>query len=79
MIDFAEAIQACKNGKKIRRKSWKAQVPSVEFLKHPRKKKDDLLPDKAFYQRKKNKSGEDDLIPWVPSLFDTLDDDWEII
>lgn len=79
MNSFGDAIEALKDGKKIRQKGWKALVPSVEYLKHPRKKKGDLLPDKAFYQRRKNKSGEDDLIPWLPNLSDMLIDEWEII
>jgi hypothetical protein len=67
-MNFGEALQAMKGGKRVRRKEWKNDIwITVDYIASclPRIS---LGRDNSFDGHK----------PWYPSQEDMLEDDWEI-
>ncbi len=84
-MNFGEALQAAKEGKKISRFGWNGSgmyayvVPAQSFpaiTEIARKEFGDMVPYRAYWALK---TAQDDVATWAPSGSDTLAEDWQIV
>lgn len=85
-LNFGQAIEAAKQGKKVARKGWNGVgmfayiVPAedcemYEIEKEFFKQKDPFI----VRQHWRLKTAQDDIAPWAPSGSDSLAEDWSIV
>lgn len=68
-MNFGEAIQAMKEGKRVRRKDWKNDIwITVDYLTYNQPPYISLGRDNSFDGHK----------TWIPRMEDMLAEDWEI-
>lgn len=68
-MNFGDAIQALKNGKRVARAWWNGKNMYLE-LQHPDEHSKMTLP--YIYMR----TVQGDFVPWLASQTDVLSDDW---
>lgn len=68
-MNFGDAIQALKNGKRVARAGWNGKNMYLE-LQHPDEHSKMTLP--YIYMR----TVQGDFVPWLASQTDVLSDDW---
>ena len=71
-MNFGQAIQALKNGNTVYRKGWNGKGQSLS-LQLPDKNSKITVP--YIYIT----TVQGDLVPWVPSIGDTLAEDWYLL
>ena len=71
-MNFGEAIDALKDGKKVSREGWNGKGMYLE-LQVPDEHSKMSLP--YIYM----KTVQDDLVPWLASQTDVLAEDWDIV
>lgn len=84
-MNFGEAVQAAKNGKKVQRAGWNGQgmyayvVPANSYpaaTEISRKEFGDMVPYRAYWALK---TAQNDIATWAPSGSDSLAEDWQIV
>jgi hypothetical protein len=84
-LNFGQAIEAAKQGKKISRKGWNGQgmfayiVPSSSYpaqTEIAKKQFGDIVPYRAYWALK---TAQNDIAMWSPSGSDSLAEDWVIL
>lgn len=84
-MNFGQAIEAAKAGKKVTRTGWNGQsmyayvVPAGKYppvTEIARKEFGDLVPYRAYWALK---TAQGDIATWHPSGSDSLAEDWEIV
>lgn len=85
-LNFGQAIEAAKSGKKIARKGWNAAgmfayiVPAASYPAQTGVAKEyfgeKLVPYRAYWALK---TAQEDVATWTPSGSDSLAEDWIII
>lgn len=87
MMNFGQAIEALKNGKKVARKGWNGKgmfvhyVPAGNFKSYTEigksiADKDDLVHYNPYFAIKNVNST---VSTWVPSINDCLAEDWYVV
>jgi hypothetical protein len=71
-MNFSAALEACKNGDRVRRQGWNGKGMHVE-LQRPDEHSKMSLP----YLFLRTVDG--DLVPWVASQTDLLAEDWDTV
>ena len=84
-MNFGQAIEAAKSGKKVARKGWNGAgmfayiVPAASYPSQTEAAKQtfgDMVPYRAYWALK---TAQNDIATWAPSGSDTLAEDWLII
>lgn len=84
-MDFSEALKALKDGRKLTRKTWNGKgqflyfVPGGNYAAQTEIAKKEfagLVPYRAYIAIK---TVQGNVVPWVASQSDLLEDDWEIV
>ena len=87
LLNFGQAIEAAKNGKKVARKGWNGQgmfayiVPAGNYPARTDIAKEhfgenNLVPYRSYWALK---TAQEDIATWSPSGSDSLAEDWIII
>ena len=71
-MDFGQAIEKLKEGKKVARKGWNGKGMWIR-IQVPTEKSKMTLP--YIYM----KTADDNLVPWLASQTDILAEDWKIV
>lgn len=72
-LDFGQAIRALKDGRKVCRSGWNGKGLYVQLHKGGDYEFSELLPFMVI------KNTSNSFNTWVPSIADTLAEDWQII
>lgn len=85
-LTFGQAIEALKEGKKITRSGWNGKgmflyfVPAASYPPSTQVATDDFNGNNVPYRSYiAMKTAQGDVVPWVASQSDILEDDWEVI
>lgn len=87
MMDFALALNALKQGRKVARAGWNGKgmylyLVSGSTFTVNRPPLNEMLPEGTTVNYRPHidmKTAQDDFVPWVASQTDLLADDWEIV
>ena len=77
-MDFGKALEALKQGKKVRRKGWNGKGLWLE-LQRPDAHSKMTLPYVYLNYPKGDTYHDGCRVPWQPSQTDMLEEDWEIV
>lgn len=77
-MNFGQAIEALKNGKKVARKGWNGKGMFVYYTEIGKSiaDKDDLVHYNPYFAIK---NVNDTVSTWVPSINDCLAEDWYVV
>lgn len=88
-MNFGDALAALKQGKRVARHGWNGKgmflyyVPAAAYPAHRNSNgtmqglfPDDMVPYRAYVAMK---TAQDDVVPWVASQSDILEDDWVVV
>lgn len=84
-MNFSEALEELKEGKKLQREGWNGKgmfiywVPGGEYKAQTAAARDtfgDLVPYRGYIAIK---TAQNDVVPWVASQSDILEEDWQIV
>lgn len=85
-MNFGQALELLKEGKKVARKGWNGSgmftyiVPANAYPANTDAAKshfgDSLVPYRAYFALK---TAQNDVATWVPSGSDILSEDWEVV
>ena len=87
MLNFGEALEALKKGKKVARKGWNGKgqfvyyVPADRYVAKTEAAKEIAAEDgKVSYRAYLAlRTAQGDIATWVPSISDCLAEDWHIV
>jgi len=80
-MNFGEALQALKEGKRVRREGWNGKGIFIELQVPDKHSK--MTPPYIFINTNNlqsyNKAATRNLVPWLASQTDMLSEDWEVV
>jgi hypothetical protein len=83
-LNFGQAVEALKQGKKVARKGWNGKGMFLFLIKYPKQLNVEIFTPKheGTYELLPwigMKTADNKFVPWLASQTDILSEDWEIL